>query len=488
MMERQHPITGFLTEQPKGLWAIAVIIMLFCFGFSAINSLLVLIATEKLHMSTSASFTLSAAYNSLLYTLPLFGGYLGEQFGYFRALALGSLLSCIALILLSFSTVTTFYLGLAFFATAAAFFVPSYYVVQGKLYAKDDTRRESGFTISYLILNVGFLGGAAISGYLVKDFNYSVCFLVSAVVAFICTLVFFSAKHHLVPHKGRIITPNFSGKAITAWAYLLISTALIIVLAQYLIRYPKADDALLFVFIAATTVYIIKLARGQESKKARQKLYALLLLAYISVGFWALYMLEPSLITIFIKTNVDRVLLGHIIPPSVFFALDPLFIIVLGGILSLTWAHLAKRKKNPSYPTKFSASLLIMGLAFMVLVIGTLFSDSLGLCNMLWVILAYIMFTTAELFISPIGSAMVGQLAPEGREGRLMGAWQLFTGFAAVIAGFLAQFADTPKHMPPDLAAPIYITAFAKIGGLTLILGIIAWILTPAIKRLLNPN
>ena len=107
---------------------------------------------------------------------------------------------------------------------------------------------------------------------------------------------------------------------------------------------------------------------------------------------------------------------------------------------------------------------------------------------MVWIVVAYFFFAVAELFISPIGQAMVGSLSPEGMEGSLMGAWQLFTGLSGVISGFLAQFAVVPEHAKAIASNPTYMTAFAKIGLMTVVLGVISLFLVRYIKRLIGEN
>jgi len=222
------------------------------------------------------------------------------------------------------------------------------------------------------------------------------------------------------------------------------------------------------------------------STVARNKLLAFLILCYFSIGFWALYNLEPSLLTVFIRDLVHKSILGQNIPAESFYSLDALFVIVFGGMLSYIWLYLERIKRNPSLPMKFSMSLLIMSSGFFLLVVAIMVTGPHRLISPYFIIGTYFLLATAELMISPIGTSMVGRLSPEGMEGRLMGVWQLFTGVAGAMAGLLAQWAVIPEHVQASSGHAIYQSAFSKIGAMTLIIGLLALIVRPHILKLIR--
>jgi POT family proton-dependent oligopeptide transporter len=271
--------------------------------------------------------------------------------------------------------------------------------------------------------------------------------------------------------------------------YLILALCLVsvgmVLLAHVLLTHIVANDVFLAVLLLCAVGYVIYLAR-QQSQVGRRRLFAFLILSFISLGFWSLYTLEPSLLTVFIKTNVDRQLFGQLIPPSVFYGLDPLFVIVMGVVFGWVWSALERRKANPSLPAKFTCSLFSMSLGFFLFIVGIAWAGMDGLSSMTWVVLGYLFLSIAELLISPIGLAMVGRLSPEGCEGRLVGVWQLFTGVSGPIAGYLAQWAVVPKQASLVRSNPIYMHAFFKIGMITVVLGVLMWGLVPMIKRLMS--
>ena len=473
-------------RHPLGLWIIASSSALMSIGFGTINSLLILYATSIQHIPTSQAYLLSATYNSLLFTIPLIGGYLAEKLGFRRAFNFGILLLVIALCLISITNLQTMYFGLGMYTVGISLFVPTYLVLQGKLYAKDDKRRESAFTLSYIIMNAGFLIAGVTGGYLARYLGYSWTFRISALVTASIFLLYWFGKKYIKPYAKRSIEPQVKWHPTNVWLCLIGSSFLVILLAAWLLEHVKTSNEILFALITLVTLLILYVAIKRKNKAERRRLYALIILAYISVGFWALYTLEPSLLTIFIRDNVNRHLFTGIIPASTFYALDPFFIIILGGVFSYLWIYLSRINKNPTLPAKFTISLFTMGSGFLILILGIYFADQAGYSNMIWIVLCYFLLASAELFISPIGQSMVGRLSPEGMEGRLMGAWQLFTGFAGALSGYLAELAVVPKHSTIALTNPIYTQAFAKIGFMTIGLGVVSLALIPYVKKLIS--
>lgn len=473
-------------KHPAGLWYVSISTALYCLAFGSINSLLVLYA-EKLGLSHHLVYELFAAYNSLLFTLPLLGGYLSGKLGYKNGYAVGLLFCLIGCIALSIETNMSFYIGLASFAVGVGFAAPSSYCLVGMLYAKQDGRRESGYTLFYMIFNVGFALAAVIGGYASTDLGYPIAFTINAVSIALAALTFFIFLPYIKAYQGRSMESQVAFKLPKIFGILLLTAVILTPLCILLLFKPELDGILLWGLVIISSIGVLLLAFRQRTTIAKYKLFAFLLLSFISISFWALYMLEPSLLTIFIKSNVDRNIFGHVIPPSVFYGLDPVFIIIFGIVFSWLWRFLSKRGKNLSLPTKFSFALLSMGLGFLIFAWSTHHVDTNKLINPTWIIGGYMLLTIAELLISPIGISMVGRLSPEKYEGLLMGIWQLFTGFSAVISGYISGMTVLPNASKnPTISNPVYAKTFIEVGLITIAVGIVAFLLVPAIKKLVN--
>lgn len=476
-----------LTTLPSGLWILSALGMIYCFGFSMINSLLVIFATDVLKYSTKEAYLLSASYNSLLFTVPLIGGYLSEKCGYQMSLSTGPVLSTASFLCLATLNKLFFFIGLGLFVAATSYFVPSLYVMIGKLFSKEDPSRESAYTLQYIIMNLGFFFGGLFGGYFHVWFGYQTTFSIGVFSSLIILPIFFTQKRQIKAHEGRIIGSQL-GLSEAVNCGILMGVSALVVFGSYIIlahpsEYAKALIALVLTITVSIAIDAIK--RKQDECK---KLLGFIALSYFSIAFWTLYAMEPALLTVFIKHAVNKHLLGMNMPASSFYALDALFVILLGVLLSYLWLYLTRINLNPSLPAKFALSLLVMSLGFPVVTMGIKLTTPGGLVNPYYIVVAYALFALAELLISPIGIDMVERLSPEGMEGRLMGVWQLFMGFAGALAGQLSQIALIPKHTSAGNMLNVYSQAFLHIGAITLLVALLAWVLRPYLVRLVKSS
>jgi proton-dependent oligopeptide transporter, POT family len=472
------------SSHPLGLWIISIFLAFFCYGFVSINSTLVLYAHKQFHMTIHNAYLLSASYNSLLFTLPLLGGAVTEKLGYQRGIIIGTIIGCIGLYAISINSLHYFFIGLSLYAISTAFFVPSAYVIVDKFYSKDDPKRESGFTLLYIILNTGFLVGSLVTGYLHQHAGYATAYRVALIISAIVLPLYFISRKSLIPHHKRSIKPQYQSSNSTAYSLMLIIMLLSAAVSYAILNDPVHYDIALAILTISATIAVI-FAALRRKQKPQMKLFAFIILSYFSIGFWALYSLEPSLLTVFIHDNVNR--FHASIPASSFYSLDSFFVIIFGVLLSKLWLKLSSIKKNPSLPAKFCLALFIMSLGFICLIVGIHFAASNGLVNPTYIVICYVFLAVAELLISPIGISMVGRLSPEGMEGRLMGVWQLFTGVAGAASGWLAQFATVPDSLNTPISSnPVYASAFFKISLVTITLGILCLFLLPKLRFLVT--
>lgn len=470
-------------RHPKELWYIATSAAFTCMCFGLIASLLVLYLTQDLHFSNKKAYAIFAAYFSLIYALPVIGGYLSSYFGFKKGMFWGNIILIGGLFFLMTPHPDTVYLGLAMYATGTAIYTPTYLTMQGKLYAKNDHRRESAYTLSYVITNVGFLIAAVAGGLIQKYLSFQDCFLVGEIIAFVPLFIFYFLIRPIKAFEGRSIAPLTKLSNPMAFLGLIVITAIMIPVCLFLLQHANFNNILLIILACVSVSIIIYLALTRKNARDKKRLFVFIILSVISIGFWSMYSLEPSLLTIFIKTNVDRTLFNFTIPPSIFYGLDPFYIITFGLFLSFLWLRLRRRKKDPSLQAKFTMSLFALVIGLMLLSFLIKHHGFETKLSMWWIVLVYFFLTAAELLISPIGQAMVGRLSPEGFEGGLMGVWQMFSGVAAAISGFMAQWAVVPKHTSLAHSNPVYVTGFFRIGMIALTLAVVSLIIMPLIKK-----
>ncbi|MCW5590340.1 MAG: oligopeptide:H+ symporter [Legionellales bacterium] len=472
------------TKQPVGLWYLSVSFAILSFGFGILLSLLVLYLTERFGFSDKAAYALFAMFNTCLYIMPLYTGRIVDWFGYQRSYLVGVSFIIIAFFLMGCRSESIIYWGLALFIMGASFNSTAFLVLQGKLYAKDDIRRQSAFTLSYMIMNLSYLLSSITGGYIQHQYGYSWAFLISGGVAIGAIIVFCLGIKTLTPHPSRQVQAVLNWRPAKLLAGLLIMALWPVGICYFALRHATSSTNFILVLGAIVIVGILAVAFTQPQRVNRYRILAFILLSLVSIGFWSLYMLEPSLLTVFIKNHVDRIVHGHTIPPSVFYGLNPFYIITVGWLLSYLWIYLHKHNRDMSIPAKFTASLIIMSSGFLLLVVAIGFANAVGKIHIVWILLCYLFFTVGELFIAPIGNAMVGSLAPEGLEGFLMGVWQFFIGFSATVSAYLAKLATTqPESGVQSLT--VYHQAFLKIGLFGAVIALVSLLLLPLIKKIM---
>lgn len=423
--------------------------------------------------------------SSLLYVFPLIGGYIGEKFGYTLTITVGFIVAFLGFIFLSITFEHLMYFGIAFFVAGNAFIIPNINALIGLHYAEDSALRNSGYTLYFLIYNIGFLISPVAAGYInLEGANF--VFIMSAVniiIAFIIFLLGVTKKE-----GGRVISilPQVNYSFFNRfWLVILFSCGLIFS-AFFLLQQENFNDKFLLVLMLFVLIGVFFSAR-KHKKGAKLKMLAFLFLCILSIAFWSLYMLTPYFLTLFISQNINRNIFGFILPASCYYSLDAFFVILFGFFFSWLWRYCAVRKKDISVSAKLAGSLLSIGIGYLILVLGVIFANShTHLINSLWIILSYGFIAVGELLISPIALAMVGILMPKGQEGLGMGIWQAFMGLSAIISGFLANFVNPPGQGDPFITNTLYLNAFLKMGISTLTIGITVFLFIPKIKKFLN--
>ncbi len=472
-----------MERQPQTLWILSINQAFYCFALGCLFSLITLFLINQVKISTDSAYEIVGAFSSLLFTLPLAGGYIGEKLGYNKTILFGSCVSFLGIAILTFFDSKFIYLGIACFLTGSGFVIPNVSALVGLQYSGKNELRYSGYTFYYMIYNVGFLVSSLLSGF-ISTINYSLAFGISDIALVIAGVIFLVYINTTKLKDNKIVDQksNFLSLVI-----LVVSGILAIIVSLLLLTHIEVDHILLWVLTIAAVIGLLVMAKRQPTSIAGLKIVAFLILVIISIGFQALYLLEPSLLTVFISQNVDRTISNFNIPASSYYALDAFFVIVLGFFFSKLWKNLEYKKKTFSLPAKFASSLLIMGLGYLIFCVGILLANSMThLINSIWIVLGYAFLATAELLIAPIGLAMVGILLPKGRDGLGMGIWQLFIGFSAIVSTYLANMAVTPQDGLPQATNPIFLEALLKSGCGALIAGIIALFLVPFIKKLCN--
>lgn len=454
-------------------------------SFSVLYSTLILYATKGLHMNDTLATSITGSFIALNYFLHLLGGYIGGRYLSYRSLfGLGMLSQILGCILISVPDSNYLLWGLAAFLGGSGLNVTCINCMVTQLFEPDDKRRETTFLWNYSGMNIGFFVGFALGGYFHLQQAYRELFLLSAfgnLIAFALTVYSWKLlKDRDTPFLD--VAPN--SKNIYRFFGLSIIIALVLCI-RILLQHTDFCNQLILIIGAAMLALITTLAFKQSGKSAQQKMWAYIILALSSVIFWALYQLAPMGLNLFIERNVDRHLFGIIVAPQWIQNINTIVIIFGGPLLSVLFTHLRERGINISIPFQFSLALLLIGVAFAILPIGISLSNAQGYTAFSWVFASYFLQSAGELFISPIGYAMVGQLAPLRLRGLMMGMWMMVTGIAAILSDQFSKIAlGTTESVDPLITNASFSHTFGLLGWSAIAAGIFLFILIPFVARL----
>lgn len=472
-------------RHPLGLWLLSAVYAFFTLSFGGLNSLLVLYITNDLHQSQHFAYGIFGGFNAVIWTLPILGGYLATKLGYRIVTVVGLLLCIIGAFVLSVNQLSLLYVALGIYAIGYGLATPACFSMVGFLYAKDDHRRESAYTLFYLLFNFGFLLSVALSGYIATYVSYHVAFIAIGLAMSASTIVFISCVRLIKPYPGR----SFHGTVPYKKSVIpfILAIAFGTTFSALLLEHITVTNWIMVASVVGSIILILAMALKQRERLARTKLIAFIMLAILSLAFWTLYSAEPSLLTLFIEHNVDRNFAGTVIPASSYYSLDSLYVIIFGVALSWLWHYLARHRKDLALPTKFVGSIIIVGMGFLVFYLATKMANPVThLTNQAWIVIAYAFLAFAELLIAPIGMSMVGRLSPAGHEGLLMGIWTLFLGFSAIISEFVGDWAAIDSHVSLQASNLIYAKVFLTCGSIAVAVGLLAALLIPKLKQLIN--
>jgi POT family proton-dependent oligopeptide transporter len=478
-----------IAHQPKGLSILFLSEMWERFGFYVAQSLLVLYMTKAVGFSDSHAYAITGAFTALAYIMPLAGGFMADQvLGFKQAIILGNILMAVGYGLLITAQTWLFYIGLAFIVVGTGFFKPNISSLLGTLYEPNDPRRESGFTIFYVGINVGVILATSSAGYIQDWLGWHTSFAVAGLGLIIGLITFIIGQKRLknlgLPPELALPTSQFN-KFLRHKAGVGIIVLVLLALATLLFIYNQVATAFFWAGAGVVGISLIVMAYRYEPV-VRDKFLALLMLICSAVVFWAVYFQLFFSVNLFIERNVKRQFGAIHLPTVLFIALEAIFIFLLGPLFARFWQRAAFAGRNPSPAFKFGLGTVLIGVGFFWLYLGiqTTFTVS-GLTNPLWVVLAYLFVTIGELLLSPIGLSTVTVLSPRNLVGMMMGFWLVSLGLGGNLAGVLAKVSSVPEAITdPHLTAPYYAHAFLQYAGLAVIMGFIILALTPLLGKL----
>lgn len=446
---------------PNGLYILFFSEMWERFCYYGMRTLLTLYLVKALFKGDAEAAVIYGAYTGLVYAAPVLGGRMADQFlGYRFAIILGAILMAIGEFLILGGTEFWLLVGMGAIIIGNGYFKANISTIVGKLYEENDPRRDSGFTIFYIGINVGALLATSVVAYVGETYGFRWGFGLAGIGMLLGFLIFWFGRDRYAAADGLAITEAGRKKVfgpinyvtlITIGSILLIPACYILISKNEILQYLLLG---LFILVAFN---LIK-AGAAEGKIWRDRMIALVIFILINIVFWAFFEQAGTSLTLFADRNVDREIFGWVMPASMTQFFNPFFIVLFGSIFSVMWVKLSEMGKNPSIPMKFAFGILQLGLGFLVTLLGLTFAEGFQV-PLLTLVILYLLHTTGELFLSPIGLSMVTKLAPPKISGTAMGGWFLSFAIGNFLGGQIATLTGTHgSEEGPALEFPVSTT------------------------------
>ncbi|HAU21308.1 MAG TPA: MFS transporter [Erythrobacter sp.] len=479
---------------PKGLFVLFFAEMWERFSYYGMRALLIFYLTQHWLFNDEKASVIYGAYTALVYIAPVLGGYLADKYlGQRKAVLFGAVLLTIGHFLMAFEgegslgqnnpMIDIFWAALAFIIVGSGFLKANISVIVGQLYPRTDIRRDGAYTIFYMGINVGAAVGTIIAGYLGQTHGWAYGFGAAGIGMLLGLIVFIVFKP-LLMGKGESSVPEklnapYMGMKFEWFLYLVGFGA--VAVTWWLVQNQAVVGTILGVFGLALVAYVIweAIKIGGDD---RDRIFAAMFLIVGSVLFWALFEQAGSSLNLFTDRYVDR----QGVSASIFQSINPIYIIMLAPLFAGLWTWLAKRGLEPSTPAKFGLALIQLGAGFLVLVLG---ASTVGMENMtpvIFVFLIYLLHTTGELCLSPVGLSAMNRLAPTHMASLIMGTWFFASATGNFVAGMIASATGSEAASGEGASKETVLSVYSQIGWIAVAVGVGVIVISPFIKKLMH--
>ncbi len=513
--------------QPSGLFYLFATEFWERFSYYGMRSLLVLYIIDTFFQNVDVSerktiaYGIFGAYGALVYATPVIGGVIADKFiGYRKAITLGAVLMAIGHLLMAFKGEMMFYAALGLLIVGNGFFKPNISALVGSLYPEGDTRRESGFTIFYMGVNLGAFFSPLVCGWLGMEYGWHYGFGSAGIGMLIGLIIFLiGTKKNVLGNYGfqpkQYVKHKFLGIPTKEFIYLL--SVIAIPLFAFLVKWNEYNigpiGMMTFILTSVGIIVLAKLGYHmfEEDKAGAQKIFVVILLTFFAMVFWSFFEQAGTSLTMFADENVNLPSWCNAAQAQ---SINPLVIILFAFPFAAMWPALAKRELNPNTIVKCFIGLFLLGLGFIVFAYSANYVDNItGKVPFLFLALGYFILTIGELSMSPIILSKVTELSPTKVVSFMLGASMLSSSFAHHLGGIIAKYtvpsADnglSNQGFLAELASGITgfdnsiinkgeggidtlassTIVFAQIGVASIIVSLFILALSPLIRKLMN--
>jgi POT family proton-dependent oligopeptide transporter len=483
--------TGGIGGHPRGLTTLFFAEMWERFSYYGMRALLMLFMVKTaaeggLGFDTKSAAAVYGTYTMSVYLLSILGGFIADNFiGARRAVLVGGIIIATGHFTMALGNLVSFYTGLVLIAMGTGLLKPNISTMVGSLYRPTDERRDAGFSIFYMGINIGAFLSPLVTGYLAQSEGWKAQLTAwglnplhswhwgfgAAGVGMTLGLIVYIVQRERLAHVGAAPAPEPDGSR--PWGKL----ALVALGSLALIAAMKASDTypvLVYILFAIQIAAILFFAfrPDQDSKR----MAAILVFFFAAEIFWAIFEQTGSSITLFADKHTNNVAFGSAFPSSWWQSVNSVWVILLAPVFAYLWIALGH--KQPSSPTKFALGLLFVSLSFVLMVPAAKLTAD-GKVGPMWLVALFFLQTVGEMLLSPVGLSTMTKLAPQRLVGLVMGIWFLAAALGNKLAGVLAgEF----KSENANELANFFLHQALIVGGCTIVL----LALVPWVKKLMG--
>ncbi|HVY81949.1 MAG TPA: peptide MFS transporter [Steroidobacteraceae bacterium] len=446
------------------------------------------VTTGGFGMDDRTANSIYGLYTAGTYLLSLFGGWIADRLtGSQRAVWYGGILILIGNAMLASGSTQIFFAGLIPLVFGVGLLKPNISAVVAQLYPEGGSRRDAGFSIFYMGINIGAFLGSTLVPIVAQAYGWRFGFATPA-VGMLIGLVIFASMRSFLGSAG--VAPGVSAavlaKSRNAWlAVIAITVAILAAVASAFLGFIHIDPKVLLdqslwamgLFGAAYFVYMLFFAGLTPVE--RKRVLVMIALFAACVMFWTGFEQTGSSLNLFAARYTDRHLFGWDMPAGLFQNINPFFIIVFSPVFAAIWVSLGKRNLDPSAPAKFALGLTLLGVGFAVMYFAAQFVVSGQEVLPTWLIFTYMFHTFGELCLSPVGLSSMSKLAPPRFVGQALGLWFLATALGNGLAGKIAGEFD-PNNIAAMPGQFLWLFWWGVVGG------VVMFAITPFAKKLMG--
>ncbi|WP_274475199.1 peptide MFS transporter [Mangrovimonas aestuarii] len=482
-----------LFGHPVGLYVLFLTEMWERFSYYGMRALLVLYMTTSalgddprgagLGWTDEKALALYGWYTMLVYVMSIPGGMIADKLlGQKKSVLLGAIVLCLGHGVLVMTDLWAFYTGLGLVILGVGLLKPNISTMVGGLYKEGDIRRDKGFSIFYIGINIGSLLATLIVGLVVAKWGWHAGFGLAGIVMVFGLINYLFGQKYLGDvgnlnkaknHEDEISYAKLFSKLFSSQKQLIIALVLLVVSMYGWVKLGWGYG-LLFIFLTVITSLLMMIYKELESQVFKDRFVVLLLSFIMVIIFWGAFEQAGGLMNLYTDAKTDRVLFGWTIPTVMFQSLNAGFITIFATIVAGYWAKRKLKGKEASSLFKMALGIIIMGFGFLFMVFAAMEFEKSGTSSMIWLVLAYFFHTIGELCLSPVALSFITKLAPVKYASLMMGVYFAATGLGSKVAGIVGESASDFGEY----------TVFLGILLFTVVIGTLFILILKPLKRL----